>query len=73
VSEEVLLAVVSENTATAILYRAGKNFILETIVWPAVWDTRGRFCRDLTPDEARAWAAGHGVEIESEGPNENDL
>jgi hypothetical protein len=68
VSEEVLLAVVSEDTATALLYRTAQGFALETVVWPAVWDTRGRFSRDLTPDEARVWAAGHGVEIEMEVP-----
>ena len=68
-----LLAVVTEDTVTAMLYRTSGGFVLETVVWPAMWDTRGRFSRDLTHDEARAWAAGHGVEIESEGSDENDL
>ena len=67
-SEEVLLAVVAEDTATALLYRTAQGFVLETVVWPAMWDTRGRFSRDLSPDEARAWMVGHGVEIEMEVP-----
>ncbi len=60
-SEAVLLAVVAEDTATAMLYRTAQGFTLETVVWPAMWGTRSHFRRDLTPDDARAWVAGHGI------------
>lgn len=59
--EPVLIAAVAEDRVTAALYQAGDGFFLETIVWPAVWGTRSLFSRDLTPDEARQWAAGHGI------------
>ncbi len=73
-AEQILLAVVAEDRVTAVLYKAGDDgFFLETIVWPAVWGMRSHFSRDMTPGEARAWMIGHGVEIESEGPDENDL
>jgi hypothetical protein len=65
-AEHVLLAVVAEDTATAMLYRTDEGFVLETVIWPAMWDTRGRFSRDLSPNEAAEWAAGHGVDIEME-------
>ncbi len=65
-AEAILLAVVAEDTATAMLYRRGDGFTLETIVWPAMWGTRSRFVRSLTPDEARAWVVGHGVDIAME-------
>ena len=57
----VLLAVVAENHATTLLYRTAYGFMLDTITWPPVWGTRSFFSRDLTPDEARAWVAGHGI------------
>ncbi len=50
----MLLAVVAEDTATALLYRTAEGFALETVVWPVMWETRSRFSRDLSPDEARA-------------------
>lgn len=57
----VLLAVVAEDTATALLYRTVTGFVLETVVWPPMWDTRSRFARALSLDEVRAWIAAHGV------------
>ena len=57
-AEQILLAVVAEDRVTAALYKIGEDFALETTVWPAVWGTRSHFSRDLTPDEAQAWAAG---------------
>ncbi len=60
-SAPLLLAVVAEDRATALLYWAGASFVLETVVWPAMWDTRSRFVRALSLDEARAWITGHGV------------
>ena len=67
-SSPVLLAVVAEDRVTATLYQTagGRGFLLETIVWPAVWGTRSRFQRVLTTEEARAWVAGHGVDVEME-------
>ena len=56
-----LLAVVAEDRVTALLSRADDGFLLETIVWPAVWGARGRFTRILTVAEARAWLGGHGL------------
>ena len=56
-----LLAVVAEDRATAGLYRTGHLFVLETLLWPAMWGTDSRFSRILTVGEARAWLAGHGL------------
>jgi hypothetical protein len=56
-----LLAVVAEDRATAGLYRTGQAFVLETLLWPAMWGTDSRFTRVLTEDQARAWLAGHGL------------
>ena len=60
-AEPVLLAVVAEDRVSASLYRAGQAFILETLLWPAMWGTDSRFTRVLTASEARAWLAGHGL------------
>ncbi|MHB1608444.1 MAG: hypothetical protein ACYCXX_07360 [Acidiferrobacter thiooxydans] len=57
-----LLAVVAEDRVTALLYKVGDGFLMETVVWPAVWGTHSLFRRDLTKDEARTWLSGHGVE-----------
>ena len=57
----VLLAVVVEDRATDLLYKTGEGFVLETVIWPAVWGTRSHFRRDLTLDETRAWIVGHGI------------
>lgn len=63
---DVLLAVVAEDRVTALLYRTGADFTLETVVWPAVWGTRSLFSRAITPHEAKVWMEAHGVEIETE-------
>ena len=57
-----LLAVVAEDRATAGLYRTGHLFVLETLLWPAMWGTQSRFTRVLTTDEARTWLAAHGID-----------
>ena len=62
VPEAILLAVVAEDRVTALLYRVADGFLVETVLWPAVWGTRSYFRRDLSQDEARAWLSGHGVE-----------
>ena len=56
-----LLAVVAEDRVWASLSRTGHAFVLETLLWPAMWGTDSRFSRILTASEARAWLAGHGV------------
>ena len=57
-----LLAVVAEDRVSASLYRTGQAFVLETLLWPAMWGTRNFFSRYLTPDEARTWLAAHGID-----------
>ena len=56
-----LLAVVAEDRVSASLYRTEQAFVLETLLWPAMWGTDSRFTRILTASEARAWLAGHGL------------
>ncbi len=36
-----LLAVVAEDRATAMLYRGQGYYLLETVLWPAMWGERG--------------------------------
>ena len=62
----VLLAVVAEDRATATLYKTASGFLLDTILWPAMWGTRSHFSREMTMAEARAWVAGHEVDVEME-------
>ena len=57
-----LLAVVAEDRVSASLYRTEQAFVLETLLWPAMWGTDSRFTRVLTEDQARDWLAAHGID-----------